>query len=143
MSSTSPTAFAVQIDDRHAKRLDGRFAVAVNGIDEGAGLHARARDPSGSEELELQAVQQHPPAEALAIVAVGAAAHGDNRDFRMIDEILADAGLIDPTIYIVRLEVVGGPIPESIRSFGVMSEPAARMTSPSAATERSAPLASR
>ena len=70
MSSTRPERVAVEIDDRHAEGLDRGLGVRVDRVDEGAGLDAGREDRAGAEQLELQAVEEHPPADALPVVAV-------------------------------------------------------------------------
>ena len=67
----------------------------------------------------------------------------DDRHFRMIDQVRADTRQIDEAVDAVLLELPAGPIPESISSCGVTSEPAATMISPSAYTVCSCPFASR
>jgi hypothetical protein len=61
---------AIEVNDRHAERLDGRLAASVRRIDKGPGLHADRQNGAGAEQLELQAVAQHAPAFTLLVVAV-------------------------------------------------------------------------
>ena len=50
---------------------DGRLGRRVDRIDEGAGLDAGRGHRAGAEQLEMDAVADHPPADALAEIAVG------------------------------------------------------------------------
>ena len=44
--------------------------------------------------LNCRPLHQHPPADALPVIAVGAVGHGDDRHLGMVDQVLADAGQI-------------------------------------------------
>jgi hypothetical protein len=50
----------------------------------------------------------------------------------VVDEVLADAGQVGQHLDAVVAQVVAGPRPDSIRSFGVISAPAVTITSPRA-----------
>ena len=80
----------------------------IDRVDEGARLDARRGDGAGAEKLELQPVQQHPPADALLVIAVAAVGNGDDRHLRMVDEVLADARQIGMAGDAVRLQLIGG-----------------------------------
>ena len=60
-----------------------------------------------AEQLELQAVEQHAPADALPVIAVRAIGDRDDRHFRMVDQILADARQIGDAIDAVRAQMIG------------------------------------
>ena len=64
-------------------------------------------DRAGAEQLELQAVEEHAPADALPVIAVPAISHGDDRHLGMVDQVLADAGQIDEAVDAVVAQMVG------------------------------------
>ena len=103
-----PQCVTIEIDDRHAERLDRRLAVAIQRVDEGARLNSRAGHASRAEQLELQPVEQHAPADALSIITMRPVRHRDDRDFGMVDQVLADARQIDAAVDPMRLQLSSG-----------------------------------
>ena len=70
-------------------------AVGIDRVDEGPGLDPGGQDAARAEQLELQPVHQHPPADALLEVTVGAVGGGDDRHLGVVDQVLADAGQVE------------------------------------------------
>jgi hypothetical protein len=77
------------------------------------------------------------------MVAVGAIGPGDDRHFRMVDQVLADTRQVDDAVDPVPPQLIRRPDADSMSNCGVTSAPAATMTSTSAKAVCSLPAAFR
>ena len=127
---------------RHAERLDRGLAFRLVRIDEGARLYPGRQDRPRSEQPEMEAVPNHSPAFALPEISIGTVGGGNDRHLRVIDQVPSDTGQVGEAPDPVSGKLVGGPSPDSIRSFGVSSAPAEMTMSPSAWVVRSSPFES-
>ena len=106
-----PEHLLVAVDRGHAIELDGRIAVWLQRVNEGASLDPGAGNRSAPEHQIVQTVRQHAPAAILAEIAIGAIGGGDQRNLVMIMQVRADAGRVHQNIDAVLLEVIARPDP--------------------------------
>ena len=99
----------VQVDDGYAEGLDGRCRLRIDGVDEGARLDPGRGHRATAEQLELEPVGQHPPADALAIVATRGPGVGGDRHLGMVDQVLPHPRQVRLHRNVVLRQLLGRP----------------------------------